>query len=124
MLYFFGVWKGAGHYLHRPDGGVVVRNEGPPFWEILDGFFPPRTVGSFSSERFKRFYEDDTIASLTFYKGWTVLAMWDRSEDTRHACNAAFLIEGEFTRREMWRLAKESYPQIVRRLKAAPKDIP
>jgi hypothetical protein len=67
-------------------------------------------------------FEDETIAVLAHWRGWSVLAMWDRSIDTRGACNAAFIAEGELTHAELWVLAKQHYPKIVARLKAAPRE--
>jgi hypothetical protein len=66
--------------------------------------------------------EDETIASVAHWQGWTVLAMWDRSIDTRGACNAAFIAQGEHTHAQMWALARLQYPKIVARLKAAPME--
>ncbi len=104
-LYYFGCWNQAGHYLHAP-GGEWVDKAGP-FDYHIDGCFPPKR-------------EDVTIAALIHTKGWTILAMWDRSVDSRPGSNANFLMEGTHDTAAMWALARQHYPQIVARLKSAP----
>ena len=83
----------------------------------MDGTFPNHIHKPGGS--YNECVEDETIASLAHWHGWTVLAMWDRSIDTRAACNAAFIAEGEYTHAEMWALARQHYPKIVARLQAA-----
>ncbi len=117
LLYYFGCWDRPGHYLHEPSGRTVG-TAGPFTSTNLDGTFPNHIHIQGSS--YNRRVEDEIIASLAHWKGWTVLAMWDRSVDTRGACNAAFVAKGEFSTAEMWVLAHQQYPQIVARLKAAP----
>lgn len=116
-IYYFGCWDRIGHYLCDPSGRHV-RSAGPFTDCNLDGTFPNHV--HIPGGRYNERVEDDTIASLAHWKGWTVLAMWDRSVDTRAACNAAFIAEGEHTHAEMWALARQHYPKIVARLKAAP----
>jgi len=118
MMYYYGCWQQAGHFMHEP-GGATVRSAGP-FGNWIDGYFPPATSSRHHATDVNP-YQDESLAALIHTKGWTVLAMWDRSLDTRYACNATFLIEGEHTTAEMWALARQHYPQIVARLKAAPK---
>lgn len=62
------------------------------------------------------------MVALTHWKGWSVMAMWDRSMDTRPNSNAAFVAEGLLTHAEMWAAARQHFPQVVARLKAAPAE--
>jgi len=116
-VYYFGCWNQAGHYLHEPSG-KTIHAAGPFTDGSLDGTFPPHIHKPGGG--YREILEDETIASLAYWRGWTVLAMWDRSVDKRGGCNAAFVAEGEHTHAEMWALARQNYPQIVARLKAAP----
>lgn len=116
-VYYFGCWDRPGHYLVDPNNRHIDR-AGPFTAGNLDGSFPPHIP--LPGGNYRQLIEDETIASLAHWKGWTVLAMWDRSVDTRGACNAAFVVEGEHTHAEMWALAREHFPKIVGRLKAAP----
>ena len=119
MMYYFGCWDQAGHYLDEPSG-QNVHAAGPFTDSNLDGTFPPKIHKP--GGNYGECIEDETIAVLAHWRGWTVLAMWDRSIDTRGASNAAFVAEGEHTHAEMWELARQRYPQIVARLKAAPRE--
>lgn len=83
----------------------------------LDTTFAPGPHGTRAGN-----VEDEAAIALTYFRGWTVMAMWDRSIDTRGASNAAFISEGRLTETEMWALAREYFPTIVARLKAAPKE--
>jgi hypothetical protein len=114
MMYYFGCWDEAGHYLFSPDGHsmsrIMAERYGIPFrTELLDGLFAPRYVK-----------EDDTKTQLIYVHGWTFLAMWDRSVDTRPGSNCVFLIGGNYDEDMMWTIARQRYPKIVARLKAAP----
>jgi hypothetical protein len=116
-VYYFGCWDQAGHYLVDPSGRNVSQ-AGPFTPSNLDVTFPPRMSKPGHSVS-SRSVEDETIVVLEHWQGWTVLAMWDRSIDTRGASNAAFIAEGKHTHDEMWELARRYYPKIVARLKAA-----
>jgi hypothetical protein len=111
-MYYFGCWDRVGHYLHKPQG-ISVQNAGP-FTSHIDGKYPPKT---------KDIRENEKESSITHEQGWTILAMWDRSVDERYGSNAAFLIEGTYTKEQMWQIAKIYYKQIVNRLKAAPLEL-
>jgi hypothetical protein len=122
-VYYFGCWDRAGHYLHAPSG-KTLDGVGPFYvWDFehgipLDGTFAPGPYSRQSREG----YEDEYAASLTHIRGWSVLAMWDRSVDARSASNAAFIAEGFLTMEAMWSLARTYFPRVVARLKAAPKE--
>ena len=122
-VYFFGCWDRAGHFLHEPGGRAPHRpNLGPlGNGDVLDGGFTPGPHRPSYSE--KRNPEDETAVSLTQFQGWTILSMWDRTVDKRGACNAEFVAEGLHDLAEMWALAREHFPQIVARLKAAPPEV-
>lgn len=112
MMYYFGCWNQAGHFLHDVSGHRMYQRVGPFESGDLDTTFAPRRAPNYARE-------DDTITNLVYTNGWTVLAMWDNSIDTRGKSNAVFLIEGGYSTEEMWQKARESYPQIYKRLKAA-----
>ena len=118
-VYYFGCWDQPGHYLHEPGGRVVYPEAVGPF--VGGGAYGSHLPldGTFTPGPYSLHIEDDTAVALTHIRGWTVLAMWDRSVDTRGGCNAAFIAEGSLTGAEMWALARQHFPQIVARLKAA-----
>lgn len=51
--------------------------------------------------------------------GWTIIAWWDRSEDTRGGCSAAFFAEGRRPFARMMALARERFPREMARMDAA-----
>ncbi len=106
-LYYFGCADQPGHHLYDQHGRML-RVAGPftPF--NIDGIFPHRMPG-----------QDESIVSLVYWQGWTVLAMWDRSIDTRQGSNVAFIADTPLSLADMWSLARATYPKIVARLKAA-----
>ena len=125
-VYYFGCWNHAGHFLHDPSGRSLSREAVGPFDVYgktgmpIDGKFTPGPHPQYGPSGG---LQDDTFVALTYVRGWTVVAMWDNSIDSRPGSNAAFIAEGRLTEADMWALARQHYPQIVARLKAAPKEI-
>lgn len=121
-VYYFGCWTQAGHYLHAPGGHTLSRETVGPFSVYgkpllpIDGKFTPGPHPQYGTGGL----QDESFVALTYVRGWTVMAMWDTSVDTRPGSNAAFLAEGSKNLEEMWALAREHFPRIVARLKAAP----
>jgi len=54
-------------------------------------------------------------ARLTHHNGWTILAFWDRTGDSRGNSNSAFLEQGEHSFDEMVAKAKATFPKIWER---------
>lgn len=89
---YFGCGKGQkGHYLYAENGQTLHRygRSGPDYqrrFSNLDGIFPPQPEPANEQDCYR--------ASVTRLGGWgyTVLAWWDRSEDTRSASNSAIYV--------------------------------
>jgi hypothetical protein len=118
LALYFGCWKQAGHYLHGPNGMGVYRNHGlPPDlpWDerIMDtGFLKNGKVPDKPDGRV--FW---TCGGANAF--WYAFYWWDRSVDTRGACNSGFYVRG-FGWPEMkdaFSYACEKYPMVVRRQK-------
>ena len=112
-VYFFGCWKEPGHYLFDRHGNTIsdpkARELRIPFRaRDLDGLFAP-PFGN----------ENETATALSHVHHWTILGIWDRSVDRRPGSNAAFLVSGIEDEDAAWRHAREAFPQVVARLKAA-----
>jgi hypothetical protein len=60
-----------------------------------------------------------SVAVVRQDRGWTVLAMWDRSGDCRHGSNSAFFAPGHLTGEEVLALARELFPEVVARIERA-----
>ena len=113
-IYFFGCWNGSvGHYLHEPSGRTRwdVLESGQPWGYSIDSNLTPPGPGSTSDRR----VEIEGHAALHHKDGWTGLAWWDRSVDTRGACNAGLYARGTFTIEEMIALGREHFPHVMAR---------
>ena len=114
MIYYFGCSNDdIGHYLFG-EGMQRVYNvtvgDGTIDWKELDGRFPPQTKPR----------QEEGVAALARHKGFTILAFWDRSKDTRYGSNAAFIcpdVKEQMTFDAMVRRAREAYPAIWARFK-------
>lgn len=79
----------------------------------IDGGFCPGAVVGDAWRRSRP--EIEGQASLRHVDGWTVLAWWDRSVDSRGACNSAFVARGlrDFT--TMLEIGKTQAPIVIAR---------
>jgi hypothetical protein len=108
--FYFGCWHGAGHYLHTPGGNTMSERRIPEDFPIehraLDAcLLPPNQP------------QTEGLATLCHLNGWTILAFWDRSVDTRPGCNSAFLARGTYTFETMVGIAKDQFFEVWNRFK-------
>lgn len=83
-----------------------MRDFGPFIPESLDGVL------------LRSGYRIPGQVDITCFKDYTVIAFIDQTGDRRPGSNAAFIVEGNgLSRRECWKVALESFPQIVERVK-------
>ena len=122
-IYYFGCWDRSGHYLHSPDGRSMSREAIGPFDVYGNVGLPIDCKFTPGPHAITGGLQDESFVALTYLRGWTVMAMWDNSIDGRPGSNAAFIAEGRLTEVEMWSLARQYFPKIVTRLKAAPGKI-
>jgi hypothetical protein len=116
MLYFgcidFGcIGHKVGHHLVTWDGSPPHKyeknlKEAGLFDRINGGFCPNRGV--------------EGNAKLTQENGWTILAWWDNSVDSRPGSHSTFLKYGIWSADEMRHWAAELFPDVMRRQKKAP----
>lgn len=122
---FHGVLTGhrAGHYFNESVGGrIVSANERTMPYEVArDGGTFARLVPWTREEAKypKREEQPEGRAFMHFLCGWTIVAWWDRSEDTRGGCSAAFFAEGRRPFARMMALAREHFPREMARMDAA-----
>lgn len=109
--YYHGCWHGMGHYLYTPAGHKVHSlRELPPAFPCrpacLDaGFLPPSLS------------QVEGRAALVHLSGWTILAFWDRSRDTRGNSNSAFVFDELLPFDRAVAEAQATFPTIWTRLK-------
>lgn len=113
--YHFGCWDEPGHGWHQRDNDYipqrdVVRRVGPEIHPRIDGGFCPGAPAP--SDRLQRPTRSQVQgeAALHHLAGWTVLALWDRSVDTRGGSNAAFVALGTHDFTTMCAIAEAQFP--------------
>lgn len=112
-MYYFGPWDRAGHHLHNELGCHVWDVSDLPWGNEADGGLQPHFEDC-RKRRGSSSYCDcgrgpEGVAVVHYKNGWTALSFWDRSVDTRGACNSSYFAEGTFTFDEMVALAKERF---------------
>lgn len=122
MIYFFGCLNGrVGHSLVGQDlrsTWTLDVGAGKLDWHELDGTFAPGAETK--PPRFGMEHQVEGHAALRRWKGFTILAFWDRSVDKRGNSNAAFIcpdVAEQMTFDAMVRRAREAFPQIWARFR-------
>lgn len=118
VIFYFGCLRESGHYLWLPSGSRTVADYDqrlpvtfPCRLSTLDsGFLPPRAP------------QDEGVARIWQTDGWTILAFWDRSVDSRPGSNSAFVLEGDLSFEEATAAARGAYPEVWARLKFEVRD--
>lgn len=118
IVLYFGCRQGvngdreAGHYFYddrlrsvRYDRALAVIP-----WDRVDGALAPR-VG--------RAEKPQGVAALHHKDGWTALAFWDRTGDTRGNSSSTFFIEGEAPFDVALGIARETFPSLFARFERA-----
>jgi hypothetical protein len=114
---YFGCHRESGHYFWKP--GMRDRDCYPPQplpWQHVDMALCPGVTDPEHPHRNRTRPEVQGEAALHHKDGWTALAFWNRSVDTRPASNSAFIAEGEHDFETMMQLARDHFPEVVRRL--------
>jgi hypothetical protein len=109
---YFGCWGHMGHFLYDVKGSKISLEETNLPWksEELDGRLCP---GYSRKPQQQLQFEGEAI--VHYRDGWTALAFWDRSFDTRYGSNSVFLLPGIFTIDEAIVLAQKTFPTIWKR---------
>lgn len=116
--YYFGCVGESGHFLF--DQWLRrVTYPGAPYgcgpWKLVDAKLAPY-IGSSAAARRRSDYDNGKqtqgLAALHHKDGWTALAFWDRTVDTRMGCNSNFFFEGTRSFDEMVKLCKAWFPTI------------
>ncbi len=115
-VYYFGPLNEAGHYLHDQSHRVIWPDRIGP-WRVgeLDGGLCPNVSPDAVWKRTGPEIEGDAI--LHHKDGWTALAFWDRTIDTRGACCSVYLADGSFSFEEMVALAQDAFKTRWDRMK-------
>ena len=116
---YFGCWRSPGHYLHDTNGSHVWNNDrhptcGVPWDESLmdSGLLTNSKVPDVPDGRVYW-----TAGGAEAF--WYAFYWWDRSVDTRGACNSGFYVRGFGwpESREAFDYACIQFPHVVKRQK-------
>lgn len=104
-VFYFGCIGQSGHYMHTTHESLV-RDVGDMPWGRYgkDGDLPPQKSGQVEGQ-----------AMLHHMDGWTALAFWDRSVDTRPGSSSNFFFRGTYDFAETVALARTAFPQVWKR---------
>lgn len=99
----------AGHYLFEKGmrsvrGSLIPRDFPCPAGYLDSGFLTPGTS------------EVEGKAALWHVEGWTILAFWDRSGDSRGKSNSAFVIRGRHNLEDAIEHSRASFPEVWGRM--------
>lgn len=104
-VYFFGQYGSAGHYLHYKGKKRTIDEQ--PWGDHIDG-------GPLKQYRIP----DDPKARewcCDRKDGWTLIAIWDRSGDSRPGSHSTFIIEADIPSQDLWTLARAQWPEVFKR---------
>ena len=110
---YFGCLGHPGHFFYLPWGQGTHHDRiiGLPWAEgEIDGALCPGWKGPYVSGR-----QIEGEAKLHHRDGWTALAFWDRSVDSRPGCNSVFFFHAVFSFEQALAEAKKIFPQIFAR---------
>ena len=118
LALYFGCWNQAGHYLHGPGGSSIWSGHGLPTdlpWDecIMDtGFLKNGKIRDVPDGRV--YWTCGGADAL-----WYAFYWWDRSVDTRGACNSGLFVRGFGwpESEEAFKYACEKFPTVVNRQK-------
>lgn len=102
---FFGCIDRPGHYWFDESLAHIWRSPEELALPKIDTGYCPKESG----------YQTNGEARLVYENGYTILAFWDRSVDSRPGGNAAFVQEGKHDFVEMLRMAGEKFPTVMPR---------
>ncbi len=112
QVYYYGCWGDKGHFLWTPEQDSVrisKMKDATPFGDDIDGVLQ-KGSGVCSGNGIP----DD--AQLHDKDGWTALAFWDRTVDTRPGSCSVFLAEGVHKVEAIKEIARSNFPEIWDRL--------
>ena len=101
---YFGCVEGVGHFLHARKLQTLRWGGRIEWMRRLDGLLPPQDCLEIEGE-----------ARLHVMHGWTVIAFWDRSIDSRGKSNSVFFVPGVRSWEYALSAARDAFPSVFAR---------
>jgi len=105
-LLYFGCQRRSGHFFWAPNGRSYLYN--PPI--------PPDLANGFDKAHPPQGTREANRYVVRHLHGYTVLAFWDYSVDSRPGSNSAFIAPGNITDADVLALAAEYFPDVLARV--------
>ena len=102
-VFYFG-FLGSGHHMYEPGEELYLRNLETPWGSYPDGTLCPEKTW------------ENGLALLHHKDGWTALAFWDFSGDSRPGSHSTFLVRGTYAFDEMLELCKAQWSGVFARI--------
>jgi hypothetical protein len=103
-VFYFGCLNSKGHHYYRPGSDSTMADLPGPWEYEVDGGLQPHTG-----------FTNQGDAALHHRDGWTCLAWWDMTMDTRPASCSAVIVDRVADAVEMLRLLGEHFPAVAKR---------
>lgn len=107
-VFYFGNWSSgiaSGHHLHDTSGRCWTSPQTFMPWSLAD----LDNLLSRDSE------QCEGKAIIKYKNGWSAVAFWDRSGDSRHGSSSVFISKGAWKFEQILEDARKFYPQIFKR---------
>lgn len=117
-VYYFGAWGEPGHLLWTPAGRTDWEAQRALPWPELDGVLAgdPELKDPHRRNHWSTDNQPEGRARLHHRDGWTALAFWDRSCDSRYGSNSVLFARGTLSAAEMLALFELHFPAVWRRI--------
>ena len=102
QVWYFGWQKDYGHRLrswHDQSDRHIPDDFPCPYHALDTGMLPPKKP------------EIEGLAHMISINGWTIMAFWDRSGDSRPKSNTALIVRGTHTFDAMVKLFQHCFPE-------------
>jgi len=100
--FYFGCYETTGHFLYNTDLHSCCSHNQFPWVDQIDSLLCP----------FGKHKHVEGSAKLHWLMGWTALAFWDNSVDSRDNSNSVFLCDGRHSFISMIVISSKIFPKI------------
>ena len=116
-MYYHGVYPhgGCGHFFYNKQGQRRWNHTQLVPWNFIDGVLAADDPKEFRRMPFQEKYPNGQ-AKIHHLDGWTALAFWDTSGDSRDGSNSVFFAKGTHDFVAMIKLSQENFSDIWDRI--------
>lgn len=117
--YFLGGWPSEWSCRVKKPGGRSAYGDDPPTpWFPTNAHETHRMEAMRTCWDLERDGQPEGEARFARQDGWTLIGLWDRSEDNRGNASSVFAIHSDLTDEEALGLARRLFPEVFERIEA------